>query len=210
MALPAKRKPPRDPLILPNEALPPVASAAQGQSGQAGQLQTQSAGRSRKRWAGATIKFLVLIVGLGVLAFPTFVVLIGGMVPTLVSILVNERPDRHRIQTIAAFNLSGVVVFLIPLWASGHTVHHAVRLMSDVYTWAVMYTAAALGVGALWLGPQVAAIVSNILAVRKRRKLEAVRAALLDEWGTDLLPEGETSPRDAIGKPDSEATCDRA
>lgn len=190
MAHPAKRKQVKEPVLLPEEMMPgeekPETSPAIAPS--------SDAARRRRASLGVFVQLMLCVGALAVLAFPTFVILTAGMVPTLVAILVDERPNRHRIQTIGAFNLAGVVVFLVPLWAAGHTAQHAVRLLSDVYTWAVMYTAAAIGVGALWLGPQVAAAVSNVMAVRQRHRLEAIRAQLLDEWGTDLVPEGELPP----------------
>lgn len=159
---------------------------------------------------GTTLKLLFIIGALAALAFPTFIVIMGGMVPTLVAILVSERTDRHKIQTLAAFNMCGVVFFLVPLWTGGHTMHQAMVIMSNVYSWAVMYMAAALGMGALWLGPHVAALVYNVLVVGRRRKIESIRRALLDEWGPDILPDGEVAPGEKKTKAKERARQDAA
>lgn len=203
MAGPA-RKQNANTLPMDDSPLPPVPEAAPEPA-------RRPPARARAKPAGSiamTLKLLFVIGALAALAFPTFIVIMGGMVPTLVSILVSERTDRHKIQTLAAFNMCGVVLFLVPLWTEGHTMHQAMAIMSNVYSWAVMFMAAALGMGALWLGPHVAALVYNVLVVGRRRKIESIRRALLDEWGPDILPDGEVAPRDKKAKDIEKAGTD--
>ncbi|MEX1147083.1 MAG: hypothetical protein WEB93_01750, partial [Sphingomonadales bacterium] len=146
------------------------------------------------------VQFTVLAVVLAVLAFPTFLVLLMGMAPTLVSIVVAERMERHRLTTMAAFNLCGVMIFLGSLWTDGHTMDHAIRLLSDVYVWATMYMAAAVGAVAIWAGPQVAAVATNIMSLRHKSRYHAMRLALIDEWGTDVVPASEPQSSTESGK----------
>lgn len=145
-----------------------------------------------------TIKLVAQIIAavvlLAVFALPTFLVLLMGMTPTLVAIMTDDRPDRYRIQVVGGFNLSGVIVFLVPLWTTGHGVEQATALLSDVYTWAVMYLAAGFGVAALWIGPQIAAAMTGFTSMRRARRFDDVRVALIEEWGRDVIPEGEMPP----------------
>ena len=169
----------------------------------------EPSGRRRNRiqgngMLGLTVRAFIALGVLGVLAFPTFLIVMVGMAPTLVGLFSSHQPDRIKIQTIAAFNMSGVILFLVPLWTEGHSIENAIYVLSNVYSWAVMYSAAALGFAVLWLGPQVVASVLNAIAVGRRRKLDAIRSGLIEEWGTGILPDDAVVPHDAATKGKSE------
>jgi len=161
---------------------------------------------------GLMVRITIALGALGIFAFPSFLIVILGMAPTLVGLFASQRPDRTRIQAVAAFNMSGVVLFLVPLWMDGHTMQNAIHILSSVYSWAVMYSAAAMGFAVLWLGPQSTALVLNALAIGRRGKLDSIRSELIEEWGTDILPDDALVPhraatrakKGASGKPKSE------
>lgn len=139
--------------------------------------------RARAIYYGFGIAFLIALT-----AFPTFIILAVGMAPTWVAMLSNGRRSMDRIHCIGASNLAGVMPHLMTLWAGLHSVDHALHILRDVYVWATMYLGAAAGVGALWLGPYLAASAQGIRIARRRRMLEQYRRQLVEEWGADIIP----------------------
>lgn len=138
--------------------------------------------------ARAFYYYLAAALLLAFMAFPTFVILAVGLAPTWVAMLVNNQRSADRVHCIGACNLAGVVPHLMTLWAGLHNLDHALHILSDVYTWAIMYLGAAAGVGALWLGPHLAASAHGLRIARRRRALEQYRMRLVEEWGGDIVP----------------------
>lgn len=179
-----------------------VTVAAPEQKNEARPGPSHPVGGRRKRdqsngMVGLMVRITIALGALGIFAFPTFLIVILGLAPTLVGLFASQRPDRTKIQTVAAFNMSGVILFLVPLWMDGHTMQNAIHILSSVYCWAVMYSAAAMGFAVLWLGPQIAALVLNALAIGRRGKLDSIRSELIEEWGTGILPDDALLPYSA-------------
>jgi len=176
-----------------------VTVAVPEQKNEARPVPSRPVGDRRKRnqsngMVGMMVRITLALGALGIFAFPTFLIVILGMTPTLVGLFASQRPDRTKIQTVAAFNMSGVILFLVPLWMDGHTMDNAIHVLSNVYSWAVMYSAAAMGFAVLWLGPQIAALILNALAIGRRGKLDSIRSELIEEWGTGILPDDALLP----------------
>ena len=51
-------------------------------------------------------------IALAVTALPIFIILYGGMLPTIVAFLVDNQPGRYLFRTVGVTNLAGVVPFL--------------------------------------------------------------------------------------------------
>jgi hypothetical protein len=124
-------------------------------------------------------------IGMAITALPVFVVLYGGMLPTLVAFLVDNRQGRYLFRTVGVTNAAGVIPFL------GDSLHYTtnsgviVSPAGDIQTWLTMYAIAAGG----WLMhigvPMLAQIVFEaILSVRMRR-YQMAREALAREWDLD-------------------------
>lgn len=126
---------------------------------------------------------ILMVVVTGALAFPTFIVLACGMLPALAAALIDNRPGRHASYCVISANLAGIAPVLAALWASGNTVAAAMLLMSDVYVWLGMYSAAALGWAMIWLFTIIVEFALALLANLRVRKLGAVQDRLIAEWG---------------------------
>ena len=126
---------------------------------------------------------ILIVVGAGVLEFPTFIILACGMLPALAAALVDNHPGRHASYCVISANLAGIAPVLAGLWMSGNTIAVAMSLMSDVYVWLGIYSAAALGWALIWLISMVAEFVLALLSSLRVRKLAATQEAMVAEWG---------------------------
>tara|TARA_B100001540_G_scaffold317682_1_gene352127 strand:+ start:3028 stop:3609 length:582 start_codon:yes stop_codon:yes gene_type:complete len=138
---------------------------------------------------GRRSPFLMMIVLVGILmivAFPTFVVLAPAMLPTLVLALLEEDGDLNKVMTMASMNLSGVAPYIYSIWQDGHTIHAAMLVLTDIYAWFVIYSAAALSLLILWMGPQLAVSFIEFRAERRKGVLRAKQIELIDEWGREV------------------------
>ena len=51
-------------------------------------------------------------IALAITALPTFIILYGGMLPTLVAFLVDNQPGRYLFRTVGVSNAAGVIPFV--------------------------------------------------------------------------------------------------
>ena len=123
------------------------------------------------------------VVASAFLAFPTFIILAGGLPPALAAALIDNRPGRHASYCVLAANLAGIVPALTGLWFGGNSVALALALMSDVYVWLEMYGTAALGWVLIWLLVNVTEFVFELMARYRISKLQANQDAMIMEWG---------------------------
>lgn len=144
-------------------------------------LQAQHRAARRRAVLGA-----IVLTGLGtamaLYALPTFILLYGGMIPTVVAFLVDERPGRHLFWTVGAINLAGIVPYLEATWHDSTLARAGLNPIAEVDTWLVIYGASAAGWG-LALGLPVIANVALEALIRARlRRLEEARERLAVEW----------------------------
>ena len=110
-----------------------------------------------------------------------------GLLPTFVVLFVDVSPEKvSRLNTMFAFNLSGVLPYLFDLWERGGTMAQLVDIRSDLFAWTVMLGAAGIGAAILWLFPVLAAGVQQIINRERASRLEKFRNQLADEWGIEV------------------------
>jgi hypothetical protein len=119
-------------------------------------------------------------------AFPTFVILACGLPPAVVRGLIDNRGGRNMLACVLATNLCGVVPIVVRLWSNGNTLQTAMVLLSDPYVWLVMYGAAALGWGLLWVVPMLVEISLTLIDNEHIRKLRHYQRKLIAEWGSGV------------------------
>ena len=147
--------------------------------------------RSRKVQVGgvrsiAQIVFFTLFIGGMLFALPTMLVLTLGLLPTLVAFVVDIHPRKYAARSVGFLNFAGTLPFLISLWTGHHDLLSAMRILTDVYAWLVIYSAAAVGWVIYWGMPSVAGFLMEINAARRVRKLDAQRKKLIADWGEDI------------------------
>lgn len=150
------------------------------------------AARRRTRSSSKILTISVLVVVLLLAALPTAMVLAVGLAPTLVALIVDTTPGRYLMRCVAGLNLAGILPFLHKLWLGGHSMGAAFSIVSDLYAWLVIYSAAAIG-WLLFLGvPGAVAVFRQLNARRRIYILREQQRMLLAEWGDAILPPGET------------------
>jgi glucan phosphoethanolaminetransferase (alkaline phosphatase superfamily) len=166
-------------------ALPPPANAKamaqpNGKKGKAAK------GRKRKKISLTGVILMIAFLVTAMVFYPTTIILVAGMVPTLVAFMTDDQPQRLGPITVGCLNFCGVCAILMQLWMVEHSFNYAMELITAPLNWLIMYAAAALGWGvwyaipALYAGASVAAARSRLESLRKSRE------ELLQEWGADL------------------------
>lgn len=148
-----------------------------------GQQNNDMASRAaRARSLYQMIFFGVFILGM-MFALPTMLVLTLGLLPTLVAFVVDMNPRKYAARSVGFLNFAGTLPFLISLWTGQHDLLSAMKILTDVYAWLVIYSAAAMG-WLIYLGmPSVAGFLMQFHATQKIRHLEHARKKLINEWG---------------------------
>lgn len=129
-------------------------------------------------------------------ALPTTTLLAVGMAPTLGAFIGDTTPGRYLTKCVAGMNFAGVIPFLYKLWTTGHDMATAINLVTDLYVWLTMYSAAAVG-WMLFLGfPGVVAVFRALNARRRIYVLREQQKELINEWGDCILPLAEAQKGD--------------
>jgi hypothetical protein len=129
----------------------------------------------------------LFLVSLIVFAEPAFVLSLIGMVPALVAAIVDRERGRNATIAVTATNLAGVAPFVVELLIKGPTMVRAMSMASDIFIFATIYGAAAIG-WVLVLGmPKVAAVY---IAVTNEARVQAMlreQKRLVEEWGAEII-----------------------
>ncbi len=143
-------------------------------------------GRASGGWNPGQMVFLGLFVAGMLFALPTMLVLTLGLLPALVAFVVDLHPRKYAARCVGFLNFAGTLPFLVKLWSGQHDLMSAMKILTDVYAWFVIYSAAAVG-WLIFLGmPNVSGFIMEIHAARRIRKLEAERKNLIKEWGEEI------------------------
>lgn len=143
--------------------------------------------RDKKKKTPFSVKFAIFCVLLSmVVFFPSTVLFCGGMLPTLVAALIDNRPQKTAWITVGAMNFAGFLPSWFQLWQSGHRLDQALNLLMQPETLAVSYGGAAVG----WvLYHQIPPFVASILARRGDRRLRDIEKRhreLVRKWGDEV------------------------
>lgn len=130
--------------------------------------------------------FLGMFVAGMVFALPTMLVLTLGLLPTLVAFVIDMHPRKYAARSVGFLNFAGTLPFLINLWSGHHDLISAMKILTDVYAWLVIYSAAAMGWIIYYGMPSIAGYIMEFHAARRIRKLEAERKKLISEWGEEI------------------------
>jgi len=152
-----------------------------------------------------------LMIVCGVIAFiiaalPSVIILLVGMIPTIVSYIIDLTPGRYAARCVAGLNIAGVVPFLNRLWTSTNDLPAAIIIVTDVYAWLAFY--AASGVGWL-LFTSLPGIVASFKTYSAKRNANALRARLEElkgEWGEEISGNTPDGPREGDEEAESPQT----
>jgi len=167
-------------------------------------------GRQRKRpplrrggpSAWTLLMFFMVSIVVAAAAFPTFLLLVVGLMPAAVASLIDRSRERDLSGCILAANLSGLAPSLIKLWWNGNGLDQALALLSDVFVWLMAIGSAALGWVLVFMIPPLIEVLLVAVTNQKLRRLRARQKRLIEEWGEEIahpggLRESEKAPQKA-------------
>jgi len=134
--------------------------------------------------AGASLA-LVGLAASAVAAPAYFMLLVGGMIPTVVAFIVDHSP-RHLARTVAATNLAGLVLPALAILSGGSNFAAAFAVLREPQNWLMMYGAAAIGWIINAIMPALARIIIDMRAEQMNRQLMHRGEALIKEWGEEV------------------------
>ncbi len=152
--------------------------------------------RARKPRRGNQFFIYILMGILLMLSPPVAALLIVGLLPTLVILFVDMGQFKAlRLNAMFAFNLAGVLPFVVELWDAGANMTQFKAMAGDLAVWAVMYGAAFAGAAMLWLGPVLAASAQQLLNGEAANRIKRHLELLVDEWGEEVVQSGAAQGR---------------
>lgn len=161
-------------------------------------MMTQDQTNERRRRGRSNLTW-ILVVGafLAVIAAPTMIILIFGLLPTVVAYIIDRSKQKSAAFSVFSINFIGVFPYVMDLWTDRNTVDAALTTVTDLFSMLVMYSAAAFG----WLlfisMPPVIASFVTVMQQRKVAQLRAEQKDLIDEWGPDVAALVEMQRTDA-------------
>ena len=116
--------------------------------------------------------------------FPTILLLLIGMAPSIVAYIVDKRPRKVTTRSIGYLNFAGCLYYALKLWMEQNTISGVLELVSEPSTLMIMYSSAAVG----WmLNFIMVPIMSAFLAVQHEAKIRSIsrrQEDLIKEWGS--------------------------
>ena len=142
-----------------------------------------AAGGGSKRGA---IMAWVIAPMIGIVFFPTIILLTIGMAPSLVAFMTDRRAGKYAARTVAYLNLAGCLPFALRMWVGSHTLDAAFQILSDPMNWFVMYSAAAVGWLIYFCTPPIVAGYMAVTHEVRNKTLDTRQEALIKEWGAEV------------------------
>lgn len=131
----------------------------------------------------------VLMFPLIFLGYPTIILIAVGMVPTIVSMVVEKEASMSGTVCVGCFNVCGVVPYALALWDQHQSFKYMTNLFFDPYTFLVMYGTAGIGYS-IYLGvPKIILGAMRLSARANMRQLWRVQRTLVDDWGDIIEPD---------------------
>ncbi|MEP3247209.1 MAG: hypothetical protein ABJN40_10250 [Sneathiella sp.] len=158
------------------------------------------AAKAKKNKGGKPSLFpMMVFIGVcSVVAPPTMLVIACGMIPSVVATFLNTSKVKGSIAAMFAFNLAGVLPVLGYLWERGHTIDQAIRLLTDVFMWLLMFGSAGIAAFLLWGVPIVVQAFYEVQARQVVKRLERRRTKLIEEWGGQIIEDAKIQPSRAV------------
>lgn len=128
--------------------------------------------------------FIIMI--LAGLFFPTTVLFSGGLLPTLIAAIVDNRPQKTAWLTVGSLNFAGIVPAWFDLWKHDHTLKAAFEILSDPRTIIFAYVAAGAGWVVYFQVPRIVTALMIRKAEIRLRDIEKRKKELIRKWGNEV------------------------
>lgn len=145
------------------------------------------AAKKRKKTAGWKIQLFIVMGLIGAILFYAMaVILIVGMIPSIVSMIVDQTKGKMRSITVACVNFAGCTPFLVEVFRHGNDMSTAIQYILEPRTIVVMYLAAGMGYLIDWA---MTGVVSSMMVQKARRRVKDIQKQqkeMVDRWGPEV------------------------
>ncbi len=150
--------------------------------------QGQTQDTPRKASGGRSIVTGILLLPVVAVLFPTCVVLLAGMAPSIVAYFVDRTQGKYLAITVALMNFCGNLPGLTRLWQEGQSLEAGMRLAADPLHWLVSYGAAGGGWIIYLTVPPILSVYYSSISAKRIDDLKRKQAQLIDTWGSEVVP----------------------
>ncbi|HER27102.1 MAG TPA: hypothetical protein ENI69_08335, partial [Rhodospirillales bacterium] len=133
-----------------------------------------------------TLWLSVGFVGLIIMSLPSVVLIFFGLLPTIVAFIIDRSKQRNASFCVGGINFCGVFPYMMDLWAGENSMDMSIRILTDVFSLVIMYSAAGFGWMIYMTLPPVIAAFISVMAQHKLATLRASQRQLIEEWGEDV------------------------
>ena len=142
-------------------------------------------GSSRKS-SSQLLWFTVIVALLLPWILPTMIVVFVGMIPSLVTLIMDRSPRKYGALTVAAMNFAGVLPYLVKLWSKSQSMENALSIVIDVFAMGVMFGAAGFGWMIFLTIPSFVASIFMVISQRRIATLRDKQRKIIEEWGESI------------------------
>lgn len=138
--------------------------------------------------SAGTVLVAALSVGLVMIVFalPTLLLLVFGLAPTWAAFITDRTYGKARGFAVGTFNLAGATPFFIRVWRGADSMETVLAVLSDPYSWLVMYGAAGLSMVLVWVAPAFSGMLMESRAAAKTARLARKQEEILENWGEEV------------------------
>jgi hypothetical protein len=147
----------------------------------------KAATAARKGGKLPVVLWLLAMIPIGLVLWPTMMLAGPLMFPTLVALLSELRKDKYLTASVGATNFCGVVPSVVELWDMGHDGALASQMLSDDLSWGMAFSGAAIGFLIYSIAEWFVSGYYRFTAADRLKKLSQRQQELLDAWGPDVV-----------------------
>lgn len=150
--------------------------------------------KGKKKKGGSKLKFYMFLLIAMISApfmFPTVVLVLVGLIPTIVAFVVDNDREHSSATAIGAMNCAGLSPFIIDLWLKGQTMGNAFAILSQPINLLIIFGSAAVGQAIVGIVPQAMATLTLAHSELRIKNLKNNMEILRKSWGPDV---GTTKP----------------
>ena len=114
------------------------------------------------------------------------IIVFVGMIPSLITLIMDRSPRKYGALTVAAMNFAGIVPYLVKLWSKSQSMESALSIVIDVFAIGVMFGAAAFGWMIFLTIPSFVASIFMVISQRRIAVLRDTQRKIIEEWGESI------------------------
>ena len=118
--------------------------------------------------------------------FPTFLLMVIGMAPSIVAYIVDVRAGKVTARAIGYLNFAGCLPYAFKLWTGQNTISGVIELVFDPSALMIMYSSAAVGWMLVFIMSPIMSAYLVVLHEAKLRSIASRQEALVKEWGKEV------------------------